>query len=127
MGTLFQCLYLISQIDAQNVSHYVSPFIRRLRPGPVSVRALQVQKDDQRLEIADFGRRGLYYLSSENKGADQLRKQKEFLTTWLIGICEELMVIKAKQHSSSVEYDIQHYGDVFVLIKFSLRVGDPST
>ena len=30
-------------------------------------------EDGWRLEISDLGNRGLYYLCSENKGADQLR------------------------------------------------------
>ena len=32
-----------------------------------------VTEDGKRLEISDLGRMGLYYLCSDNKGADQLR------------------------------------------------------
>ena len=32
-----------------------------------------VSVKDKKLEISDLGRRGIYYPSSENKGADQLR------------------------------------------------------
>ena len=48
-------------------------------------------KDGQRLEISDLESRGLYYLCSENKGADQLRGYREADLRLCFHICKSLV------------------------------------